>query len=668
MTKALRKLAARMFRGGLAAALLLGLAGCPLQSPTFDVISPGLVVSASSAAPLVNQTITLSALSLMGADLAGAIWTTSDPAIVMLSSTVGASITAVAVKAGLATVTVKAGALHGAIPITVLASIGDVSIDSGPTSLTLGNEATYKASVTDGAGGKITATVTWVASGMVALATPGVNTGPSIRIRATGVGAGAVTAQAGGRAAQVAVKVYAMSGQLVITRADGTALPSTVAASDPLAVEASYEVTNEPADGAQWTATGACKLIGASGATLSVQATGAGACMLTATAKGMEATATFQIVSITGLKITGDTGALALGESRTFLAVGLADTIETGAVTVTWSSPDGQVLTLQPSANQVKVTGAAVGNTQLIATLAGQAMAMVSLTVAPTTIQLTAPGGHVLAGAGTVVTAKALGPAAAAGHFATATGLALAGATGFGTVGSGVLQNDGSVTFALGNATADSPTVTASFGGVTSNVLAFTIAQISKVIVTGPQGPVRIGSTADFTAMAVDAAGTRIDGDLVATWADATGVYQFPATAGLKATATAAKLGTAAIVATIMGVASAPYASPVQPSRVDLTMFSPSSVAVGGTATAVVTVFDAADVPVPNVPLSQVSLMADDGTKVSFDTGSIIGMGFQFTATGLAATGAGGVHVTATWTDGMFPVMSATVGLVVTGP
>ena len=62
------------------------------------------------------------------------------------------------------------------------------------------------------------------------------------------------------------------------------------------------------------------------------------------------------------------------------------------------------------------------------------------------------------------------------------------------------------------------------------------------------------------------------------------------------------------------------------------------------------------------------SLKAADGTKVSFDVGVGMGTGFSFTATGLAATAAAGVDVTATWTDGMFPVDSGAVQLVVTGP
>ena len=667
MKQAFAKLATRTFGGALAAALLLGLSGCPLQTPTFDVISPALVITASSASPLVGDIVTLTAFPMGGVDLSGATWATSDSAIVSLSSNVGPKITALGVKPGLATVTVTSGSLHGAVAITVLASIGNVSI-TGPTSLALGHQATYKASVTDASNSTITATVTWVASGMVALATPGANTGASIKIVAIGVGNGAVTAQAGGRAAQVAVKVSATSGQLVITSADGTPVPNTLAAGASLAVEASYEVTNEPADDAQWTAVGPCTLLGSSGATLSVQETGAGPCTLTATAKGMQATTTFQIASITDLEIMGATSPLKLGESRTFTAMGLAGTIATGAVMVSWSTPDGQVLTLQPSATQVKVTGAAVGATQLVATLTGQAPVMVSLTVAPSSIQIAAPGAHVLAGASTTVTAKALGPQGAVGRFSTATGVTLAGAGGFGTVGTGAVQTDGSVTFALGNATADSPVVTVSYGAVTSNPLAFTIAHIAGVVVTGPQGPVRVGSGADFTAMAVDSTGARVDGDLVATWADATGVYQFPASAGLVVTASAVKLGTAAIVAAIGGVASTPYASPVQPAQLALTMFAPSSVAVGGTATTVVSVLDAAGVPVPNVPLSQVSVTADDGTKVSFDAGAIMGTGFLFTGTGLAATGATGVNVTATWTDGMYPVMSASVELVVTGP
>jgi hypothetical protein len=198
--------------GALGLALLLGVAGCPLQTPTFELLGAGLAVSASSAAPLVDQTITLTASAPADVvDLSGATWQTSDAAVVSLSSTAGASVMALARETGTANVTVTAGTMSGSVTITVLASVGNVDL-VGPTSLVLGAEATYSATVTDAAGHAEAATVAWVANGTVALATPGANTGPTMRIRATAVGPGAVTASAGGRAAQIAVKVSVNGG------------------------------------------------------------------------------------------------------------------------------------------------------------------------------------------------------------------------------------------------------------------------------------------------------------------------------------------------------------------------------------------------------------------------------------------------------------------------
>jgi hypothetical protein len=661
-------------RGLGAAALLLALAGCPLQTPSVAVVSPGLTIDVSSGAPIVGQAIMLTAsFAPGGVDLASATWTTSNATVLGLSSKQGASISATAVKAGIALVTVSAGTLRGSVAITVLDSVGDVSIH-GPTSIALGDDATYSATVTDANGNTISATVTWVVSspgGAILAYTPvGSNTGSSIQVHATGVGDGAVTAAAGDRATQVAVKVLATSGKLVITTADGSAIPAMVAAGAPLTVQASYDATNQLADDARWSSMGPCMLLGASGATLSVEAMGSGTCTVTATAKGMQATATFQIASVTGIKIVGDTTPLVIGSSRTFNAVGLAGTTETGAVAVTWST-GGPALSLQPGDTLVKVTGAEVGTAPLVATLPGNITAMVELTIAPASIMLTASGSRVLASAGTTLTATPLGAGGKAVMFASATGVTVAGATGFGSVGTPMLQNSGAVTIPLANATADSPAVTVSFGGVTSNALAFTVAQVAKVVVMGPQGPIRMGSSADFTAVPTDAGGARIDGDVAATWADATGVYQFPAANGtLLVTANAVKLGTSAIVATVAGISSTPYASPVQPASVGITAFTPTSIAVGGTATTTITVLDAGGQPIAGVPLSQVSLMADDGTKVSLDSGTVVGsgatLGYRFIATGLAATAANGVNVQATWTDGMYPVQSTQVPLVVT--
>jgi hypothetical protein len=196
----------------LGLALLLGLAACPLQTPTFELADVGLAVSVSSAAPLVDQTITVTVSAPAdGGDLSAATWQTSNPAVVSLSSTAGASVMAVALEAGTAKLTVTAGAMTASVTITVLASVGNVDL-VGPTSLALDADATYSATVTDAAGHPEPATVTWVANGTVALATPGANTGPTMKIRATAVGPGAVTASAGGRAAQIAVKVSATGG------------------------------------------------------------------------------------------------------------------------------------------------------------------------------------------------------------------------------------------------------------------------------------------------------------------------------------------------------------------------------------------------------------------------------------------------------------------------
>ncbi|HVX97754.1 MAG TPA: hypothetical protein VHK47_22765 [Polyangia bacterium] len=664
------KFAARVPLGALGLAWLLALAGCPLQRPTFETGSPGLVVMASSAAPLVDDAITLTALAPSGdVDPARAVWTTNDPSIVSLGSTSGASITAHAEKAGTARVSVVAGSFQGAVTITVLATIGGVEL-TGPKSFTRGEVVTYAATVTDLAGRIIPATPTWAASGSLAFERTGANTGPSIRVRAVGLGAGAITASAGGRSSQIVVNVAASRGQLVILAADGTPLPAMVASGDDLSLAAAYDGTKELAADARWAASGACTLVGGSGSTVSVHETAPGDCTVTANATGMQATATFAFITVTSLKITGDTGPLTIGETRTFTAVGLAGTAESDSVAVTWSTPDEQVLGLSATGTTVKVTAIGVGEARLVAKIVSggnQSTAMVDLIVAPASIQISAPASHVLPGASTTLTATALGARGAAARFTSAASLTVSGADGFTSVGPGIPQGDGTVTFALTGAKTDSPKVTVSFGDVTSNPLSFTIAQISGVLVSGPQGPVRVGSAVELTAVPVDSKGTRVDAELTATWADPTGVYLFPADAkGLVVTAHAVKLGTAAIVATVTGVASTPFASPAQPASVNLAPFSPASIAVSGQATALVTILDADGAPIPGATLAQISLAADDGTKVSLDTGVVMGTGFLFTATGLAPTSAAGVNVTATWTDGMYPVDSGAVPLIVT--
>ena len=246
----------------------------------------------------MNDTITLTAVA-PGVDLSAARWTTSDATVLSLDATAGATIYGARPEGRHRGHRHRGRASKNSVTITVLHSIGNVDL-VGPTSLSNGAQATYTATVTDATGRKVSANLTWVASGSVAFVVPDANTGTSIQIRAISVGVGAVTAQAGGRSAQIAVKVSASSGQLVIGGVDGMPLPDTLALGEPLTVAAAYEVTAEPAGDAQWTASGTCTLFGSSGATLSVQETGPGSCTLTASAKGMNATVTFTIVSLTG--------------------------------------------------------------------------------------------------------------------------------------------------------------------------------------------------------------------------------------------------------------------------------------------------------------------------------------------------------------------------------
>jgi hypothetical protein len=347
----------------------------------------------------------------------------------------------------------------------------------------------------------------------------------------------------------------------------------------------------------------------------------------------------------------------------------MAGSVAIPNVVVTWTTVGDAVVTIAPAGNTVVVTSTEVGSTMLVATVQGMVTATLPLTVAPATLQLQAASTRLLAGAGTTVTATPLGTDGLAGTFASAVGVTLVGATGFSTVGPATLTTSGLVTFALTGATASSPAVTATFSNVTSNAIAFSLATIGTVVIVGPQGPVRVGSGVELMASVKDSTGMPIGGDLEVLWTDMSGVYALPeATNTTSVMASVVKLGSATIVATVMGVSSPVFTSPSVPGSLGVTMFSPATVAVGGTATTLVTVLDTNGVVVPGVPLAAMSMMSADGTKVSVDAGVVMGDGFLFTATGLAAAAAPGVGVTATWTDGANPVMSAQQFLVVTGP
>ncbi len=544
---------------------------------------------------------------------------------------------------------------------------------TGALSLDLGAETTYTATVMDATGKPISgATVSWSTNGTVSLSNPAQTQAASVKVKATGVGRGTVTATAGGSTGQVAVMVALGSGgSLAIGPAGATTLPTAVAVGQLVSVKAQYTGANSvkaDAQDATWMATGACTVIDQGNGLASVRGTGMGKCTLTASAMSKTATAMFDVVNITSVKVTGEQTALKLGGTRMFTAVALSGATEVPSVQVTWSQATTAVVTIVTSTTMtgaITVTGTAVGQAMLVAS-AGASTTPVTFAVEPVTL-LAAATTRVLMGGNATVTVTPMGTGGVVGRFASATGVALVGATGFTTVGAATLTSGGLVTFELTNATGPS-SVTATFGAVTSNALAFTIATVQTVTIDGPHGPVRVGSPVDVTVIVKDAAGMAIGGGVAVTWADATGVLVVPTgmSAGFTASATVAKLGTSALIATVRGVASAPLAVPGVPGSVTLSSPSPSSVPVGGTATMSVTVLDVLGAIIPGVPVGQISVASADTAKVTVGAGTAgANNSFQFTATGVALAAAPGVTLTATWTGGPETVRSMGTQLIV---
>ncbi|HVZ71116.1 MAG TPA: hypothetical protein VHJ20_01970 [Polyangia bacterium] len=656
----------------LLASLVTLVDGCGRQLVGGVTRAPELALTSTASSPTPGQMFKLTATALAGStvSLEALRWTSSDPSIVALDTSAGPTVMAHAVAAGHAVITAGAGATSGSLTITVLASVGNVEID-GPTSLDLGAAATYSATVTDGTGAAIAgASASWVANGSVQLSNPLQTLGATVKIRAVSLGAGAVTASAGGRVGQIAVRVsIGAGGALTVTPADGSAAPSMLAVGQMLDVQATFAGQNgikAVGSTATWTATGGCTAVDQTGGRARVTGSTAGSCTVTASAMGVMGTATFTVVGITGVKIKGDASALQLGASTDLTAVALAGTTEVPTVPVTWSQDGPHVANVSVDGNVATATGVVVGTATLTASV-GPLSASTPCVVVPGSLALTADAVRLLSGGSATVTVTPKGTGSVAGKFTSATGVSLAGAMGFTTVGPATLTSDGLVTFALTGATAGSPTVTATYGTLTSNALAFTLTTVGSVTVNGPNGPVRIGSPIDLTLDVRDAQGMPIAGGVGASWSDPTGVLTLPATTtGFSTTATVAKLGDAMLVATVRGVASAVYSIPGVPNELDITSFSPASVSVGGTATITVKILDTNGVAVPGVPATAVTAVADDPTKVSVSAAVAMGDGFQFTATGLAATSSTGALVTATWTGGTEVVMSAAVPLVVT--
>lgn len=661
---------ARLANLGLLAGLALGLGGCPLQTPATEVYLTGqgaIDVSASAVSPSVNQTITLTAsprqTGSTPVNVSSATWSSSDASVVSLNGGAGPSITAIAHKIGSATITATAGGVTGSVKITVIAAVGNVEV-MGATSLDLGADSTYTATITDTSGKALTAPVSWSAVGAVQISgTRG--TAATQKIRAGALDMGTVSATAGNRTGAIQVNVSLGNATLSVTQADGTAFPTTIAGDQLVAARAMWEGQNKvkaSADDAQWSASGACSLGTSDGAQVQVLGNGSGMCTVTASSRGKTAKAMFNVVTVTAIKVTGDTtGALKLGASRAFTAVAMADGAEVAGVPVVWT-PGNEALTLAPgTAGMVTVTGAAVGQAKLTAAV-GSITQQVTFAVDPVSLDIAASGTRVLMGGGATITVTPKG-ATAAGKFLAATGVALTGATGFGTVGAPALTAQGLVTFTLSNATADSTAVKATYGTVTSNALAFSISTVGTVVVSGPPSPVRVGAKVDLSVTVKDNEGMTIAGGVPVTWADANGVLTVPSSTDLfSASATVSKLGATSLVATVRGVASAPYVVSAVPGMVTLTAFQPTSVPVGGTATATIAVLDTNGAAIAGVTAAQLSVTSGDTSKVTVGMPTALAQGFQVTATGVAVTGSP-IALTAKWSNGTDSVSSAQAGL-----
>jgi hypothetical protein len=672
VTIKMTKMTTRFAALGLLSTLLLGLSGCPLQTAAVEVgigVSGDITVVASAGSPAVGQAVTLSASAPASAMISftGATWTSSNPAVLEITSSQGASASAVARSAGTATVTVRAGGKMGSRTINVLQSVGSIAVE-GATSLDFGDESVYTAKVTDGAGKTISAVVSWSAAGSVELASTTVS-GATMKIRAKGVGPGAVTAQAGGKTGQVVVNVAPGKAKLAVAQADGTAFPAMIAAGQSVTARAQYQLNNlkDDAEDASWSVTGGCSLSSSVGATVQVTGSASGTCTVTATAQGVTGMASFTIVTVTAIKVTGDvTGALKLGATRMLTAVAQSGTMDIPSVPVAWTQTNGAVA-LTTAGNVATVTGVGVGQAVLRAAVGATAQ-MVMFAVEPQSLEIkvgnsttTVP---VLAGGGATVVVTPKGMNGVAGKFITADGVALVGATGFATVGPATLSVAGAglVSFALSNATAASPAVKATFGAVQSNALSFTITTIKTVTVTGPTADVRVGEPLALSVVVTDADGKQIaEGGIPVAWADPTGVLTPPAMSdGFSVQVPVAKLGKSALVATVKGVSSAAYVVTGVPGMVTLSEFSPKTVPVGGTATATLTVLDVQGRAIAGVPATHVFATSGDTNKVTVAAPVAAGNAFTVTATGVALTVAPGVSVSTKWDNGSSNVTGET--------
>ncbi len=481
-----------------------------------------------------------------------ATWTSSDAAIISVSTAPGTQGRARALQQGSATITAATAGKTASLTITVTAA-SLASLTLTPASPVLANLTSVRLQATgtwtDGATRDVTTQVTW-ASSVTAVAQVSNASSTEGRVTATAPGTTSISATLG-----------SISGATTLTVTAATLLAidlTPLAPSAPAGLTAQLMATGRFSDGTTQDLTDQSNWTSSDSTRASVSSLGlvtavlVGAPTISATAIGVTGSTTFTVTSalLTALDLTPALATIPRGLTQGFTASGIFTDGSTSDVTaqVTWSSSDALIASISNASGSAGLaSGLSTGTVTITASLRGVSAtarlnvtpaSLVSLAVTPVastlprglTAQLTATGTYT-DGTTQELTAQASWSSTDAAIASVSSAVSSAGLVSAAGVGQA--------------------TITAQVGSV-SGTASITVspAQLSSVGIAPANPRVPVGLTEQLALTGVYTDGTTQDLTALATWSSSDlAVAQISNASGSEGLATALAQGTATITA-----------------------------------------------------------------------------------------------------------------------
>lgn len=442
-----------------------------------------------------------------------ATWTSSNPAVARFAEEISSAPRLDALSAGTTTITATYQSASGQAQVTVTAS-PLVRIDITPTQpiLQRGVIRAFQATATfgDATTSDVTAQATWISSDPEVVRIT--RSGNSVIASAIAVGTSTIAATLG--AIRSTTDVTVTNPDLISITINPNVWQVNVGGTQSFTAQAIYSdrTTADVTLAATWTSSAAniVSVSNANGQQGQVSALAEGTAQVQAALSGISGTATVTVTNspLASIAITPNPGSLVLGVPTRFSAIGNYQNGTSQPITsqVVWSVANGAIASVSNTAgSEGSVTGLALGNTTITATLAGisgtasltvvQAN-LISIAVNPPTATLTAGSDQ---------------PYAAVGTYDNNTTIDLTNQVTWSSTNIAVAQVSNAAT-SRGLATsliAGDTIISASLNGVTGTAtMTVTAPHVTAVIMTPSVASIAVDGSQAFVVRAVYANGT----------------------------------------------------------------------------------------------------------------------------------------------------------------